>query len=61
MKVISALFLMAAFVLIVAIITSARANDVVAVQWWAAGLGVLALGRAVELLIEEQAAERTKK
>lgn len=54
MKVISALFLMAAFVLIVAIIVSARAGDAVAVQWWAAGLGVLGLGRAIEILIEEK-------
>jgi hypothetical protein len=54
MKVVSALFLMAAFVLIVAIIVSARAGDQVAVQVWAGLLGVLAIGRAVELLIEER-------
>jgi hypothetical protein len=50
----SALSLVAAFVLIVAIIMSARAGDAGWVLVWAAGLGVLAVGRAVELLIEEK-------
>ena len=54
MKVISALFLMAAIVLILAIFISARAGDTLWVQVWAAGLGVLAVARAVEILIEEK-------
>ena len=53
-KVVSALSLVAAFVLIIGIIMSARAGDVAWVLVWAAGLGVLAIGRAVELLIEER-------
>ena len=53
-KALSALSLVAASVLIVAIIMSARAGDVAWVLVWAAGLGVLAVGRAIELLIEER-------
>jgi DMSO reductase anchor subunit len=54
MKVVSALFLMAAIVLILAIFISARAGDAGWVQVWAALLGVLAVARAVEILIEER-------
>ena len=53
-----AVLLVAAMVLIVAIIVSARAGDVVAVQWFAAGLGVLAVFDAVEILIEEKVVHR---
>jgi hypothetical protein len=53
-KVVSALSLVAAMVFIVAIIMSARAGDVAWVLVWAAALGVLAVGRAIELLIEEK-------
>jgi hypothetical protein len=53
-KVLSALSLVAAMVFIVAIIMSARAGDVAWVLVWAAALGVLAVGRAIELLIEEK-------
>jgi hypothetical protein len=45
---------MAAIVLILAIFISARAGDTLWVQVWAAGLGVLAVARAVEILIEEK-------
>lgn len=54
MKVLSVLSFVAAMVFIVAIIMSARAGDVAWVLVWAAGLGVLAVGRAIELLIEEK-------
>jgi len=53
-KALSALSLVAAFVLIIGIIMSARAGDVAWVLVWAAGLGVLAVGRAIELLVEER-------
>jgi len=53
-KVLSVLSFVAAMVFIVAIIMSARAGDVAWVLVWAAGLGVLAVGRAIELLIEEK-------
>ena len=54
MKVVSALFLMAAIVLILAIFVSARAGDTLWVQVWAGLLGVLAVARAIDILIEER-------
>ena len=53
-RLLSAVLLVAAMVLIVAIIVSARAGDAVAVQWFAAGLALLAVIDALELLIGER-------
>ncbi|MDR6907506.1 hypothetical protein J2X63_003214 [Agromyces sp. 3263] len=53
-KFLSALSLVAACVLILGIIASAKAGDVGWVIVYAIGLGVIAVGRAIELLIEEK-------
>ncbi|SFR75902.1 hypothetical protein SAMN05428970_1987 [Agromyces sp. CF514] len=54
---ISTLFIMAAIVMIVAIVLSAEAGDIVAVRVWASLLLALAVARSIEILHEERVSE----